>query len=44
MYNKALYDHYIGRKHHVHRRPFPSELVASVRKAELNPTERMMTR
>ena len=44
MYNKALYDHYIARGHHVHRRPLPSALIADVRDPQLNPTERMMTR
>ncbi|MBQ4612446.1 MAG: pyruvate formate-lyase [Clostridia bacterium] len=44
MYNKALYDHYIARGHHVHRQPFPAALIASVRDEKLSPTERMMTR
>ena len=44
MYNKALYDYYIARKHHAYRRPFPTELTASVRDKSLNPTERMMAR
>ena len=43
MYNKALYDYYIARKHHAYRRPFPPELIASVRE-ENTPTERMATR
>lgn len=44
MYNQALYDYYIARKHHAYRRPFPAELTATVRDKSLNPTERMMTR
>lgn len=44
MYNQALYDYYIARKHHAYRRPFPAELTASVRDKSLTPTERMMTR